>query len=116
MISSSFAGEGTPGQGKRKNEGEAGVHKPLKKAKGKLAIHGSNGELSTAFKESSKIDNLHIAASHSTKPLSTIVVAGRVPVGEVAASSVNTELEQAAGNTALKEAWDLIRTADRLKV
>lgn len=69
-----------------------------------------------ALKESSKIDNLHIAEIHSTNPLSTIVVAGRVPVGAVAASPVKTELEQAAGNTALKEARDLKRTANRLKV
>jgi hypothetical protein len=57
------------GQGKCKNKFEAGVHKPLKKTRDRVAIDISNGELSTVPRESSKDDNLHQALICNVKPL-----------------------------------------------
>lgn len=68
VTSSSFAAEGNVGQGKRKNEVNAEVHKSLKKIKTRVAIDGSNNELSTVPRESSKVDSWHEALIHSVKP------------------------------------------------
>jgi hypothetical protein len=107
--------EGDGGQGKCKNESEPEVHKPLKKIKARVAIDGSNGELSTVPRESSKSDNLHGALMRGVKPFTSNGVTGRDPEGAVAASPIRREHGQAAGSTALKEAKDLKHTADRLK-
>jgi hypothetical protein len=116
ITSSSFLTEGNVGQGKRKNEGEAGVHTPLKKTKARVAIDGSSGEFPIVVRESSKVDNLHRALICSVKPLASIVVEGRDHVGAVAAGPVRRKLVPAVRNTVLKEANDLKRVADRLKV
>lgn len=68
MTSSSFAAESNVGKGKRKNEVKAGVHKSLKKIKARGAIDGSNSELSTVPRESSKVDSWHEALIPSVKP------------------------------------------------
>lgn len=107
--------EGDAGQGKCKNESEPEVHKPLKKIKAKIAVDGSNGELSTVPRESGKSDNLRGAPTRGVKPFASNGVTGRDPEGAVAASPFRREHGQAAGSAALKEAKDLKHTADRLK-
>ena len=92
------------------------VHKPLKKVKAKAAIDGSNGELSTVPRESSKSDNVHGPSMHGVRPIASNGVTGRDPDGAVAASPIRRDHGKAIGSSVLKEAKDIKHSTNRLNV
>ena len=115
-MSSSFVSKGDAVQGKCKNESESEVHKPLKKFKARATIDGSNGELSTVPRESSKSDNLHGPLMRGVRPLASNGVTGRDLDREFVASPIRRDHGKYIGSSVLKEAKDLKHSADRLKV
>ena len=50
---------------------KAMVHNPLKKFKARAAVDGSNGELSTVPRESSKSDNMHGPLMCGVRPIAS---------------------------------------------
>ena len=115
-MSSSFVSEGDAVQGKCKNESELEVHNPLKKFKAKAAVDGSNGELSTIPRESSKSDNIHGPLMCGVRPIAYNRVTGRDLDGAVVASPIRRDHGKARGSYVLKEAKDMKHFVDRLKV
>ena len=71
MVSSSFVSECDAVQGKCKNESELEVHKHLKKVRTRVAVDGSNGELSTVPRESRKFDNMHGPSMRGVRPIAS---------------------------------------------
>ena len=90
-MSSSFVSEVDAVQGKCKNESEPDVYDPLKKVKERVAVDGSNCELSTFPRESSKYDNVHGQPMHGVRPIVSNGVTGMDPDGAVAASPIRRD-------------------------
>ena len=94
--------EGDAVQGKWKNESEPEVHKPLKKVKARATFDGSNGELSTVPRESSKYDNLYGPPMHGVLPIAYNGVTGRDPDKAVGVSPIRRNHGKAIGISILK--------------
>ena len=114
-MSFSFVSEGDAVQGKCKNESEPEVHKPLKKVKVRVAIDGSNGELSIIPRESRNYDNVHGPPMHGVRPIASNGVTGRDPDGAVATSPIRRDHGKSTRSSVLKEAKDLKHSTHRLK-
>ena len=116
MMSASFVLEGDAVQGKCKNESGPKVHTPLKKVKAIEVVDGSNDELSTIPKESSKSDIVHGPPMRGVKPIASNGVTGRDLNGAIVASPIRRDHGKATRSSILKEDKDMKHSTDRLKV